>query len=59
MLSWYLSAKHDRVSEHQYLPESNKQIMRNFHPFEVVGHVSEAQLQVGENIIKMTWWVKG
>ena len=31
-----------------------KQIMSNVHPLEVVGHDSETQLQVGENLYKLT-----
>ena len=31
----------------------------NFHPLEVVGRGSETQLQVGENLNKIPWRVKG
>ena len=29
--------------------------MSHFHPLEVVGRDSETQLQVGENLIQITW----
>ena len=31
----------------------------NFHPLEVVGRVSEAQLQVSENLSKIAYWKIG
>ena len=31
----------------------------NFHPLEVVGRGSGTQLQVGETINNVTWWVQG
>ena len=33
--------------------------MSIFHPLEVVGRGSETQLQVGENVNKVTWRGKG
>ena len=33
--------------------------MSNFHPLEVVGRGSETQLQVGENLNKLTYQDKG
>ena len=33
--------------------------MSNFNPFEVVGHGSETQLQVGENLNSITQRLKG
>ena len=33
--------------------------MSNFHSFEVVGRGSETQLQMGENLNKIPWYVKG
>ena len=32
-----------------------EQNMSNFHPLEVVGSGSDAQLQVGEKLNKLTW----
>ena len=32
--------------------------MNNFHPVEVVGRTSETQLQVGENLYRITWECK-
>ena len=33
--------------------------MSNFHPLEVVGRGSEAQIQVGKNLNKIPKWLKG
>ena len=33
--------------------------MSNFHPLEVVGHGGETQLQVDENVNKITYRVEG
>ena len=38
---------------------SNQTYTSNFHPLEVVGRGSETQHQVGGNINKVTWQVKG
>ena len=34
-------------------------IFFNFYPFDVVGHGSEAQLQMDDNLNKLTWQDEG
>ena len=38
---------------------SNSTNISNFHPLEVAGRGSETQLQVAENLNKLTWLQKG
>ena len=33
--------------------------MSDFQPLEVVGRGSKTQIQVGDNLTKITWWVEG
>ena len=40
-------------------PKLDKYDTSIFHPLEVVGRGSETQLQVGENLNKIAWRVKG
>ena len=47
------------VSQQQILFCAKIQQMSNFQPLEVVGSGSETQLQVAENLNKLTWQEKG
>ena len=50
-----------RVFNHQYLQMIRLKLTNttNFHPLEVVSRGSDTQRQVGENLRKINWRIKG